>query len=101
MAQPTSFRPVYLGSMNIEANKTYDVVNILANPKFTSATAIMLKTDEKRNDPVRVSINGTPGFPIYLNETTAIDRTASLGDYTYTFTKNCIIVLLRELEVTI
>lgn len=97
MAQPVNFRFQYLGAIEAKAGEEYAASDIIADSKFTNATAFMLKTDQTRKDPVKVSINKTPQFPIYLNEISAFDGTASL---TYVFNKDCIIAILQDLDVT-
>lgn len=96
MAQPSTYRPMYLGSFQAKKGETYTSNMIKTNPKFTNATSLVLKTDAKRSNPIKVSIAGTPFIPIYLNEITAIDGV----NLSYVFNQDCVIAVIQELEVT-
>lgn len=98
MAQPTLYNLQYLGAVAIKAGEEYTATDITSDPKFTNATAFMLKTDTlDREDPIKVSINKTPYIPIYLNEITAWDLSTAI---TYTFNKDCVIAILQNIDIT-
>lgn len=103
MAQPTTAKLEYLGTVQVVAGTEY-AASAFATGAFVGATSFIMKSKGRlvngTREEITVSINNTPLFPIEYNESTAFDvaRTPALK---FKFNQDCIVLICKELALVL
>jgi len=100
MAQPILTRIEYLCAFEAKAGKQYSATDFVENCPGTTAFIMKSKATlvNGKKQPILVSIDASPMFPIEYNEITAFDsgRTPPLK---YKFNQDCIVLAVKDLDV--
>ena len=91
MAQPSSGRRQYLGSVKVKGGEPYLASDFTT--LFTNANMFMLKSRQTTDKPIKVSINKTPEIEIIFNESNYFDGTTALK---YVFNQDCLVAVMQE-----